>query len=422
MDLIEQVKAIFRGSKKQRQDSFCDQFSRKIMVQVMTISAVACGMSWFSDKLNCIVPDHHSLSPNFVAEACWINGFYLFREIKNIPNELGYYGIPDEVNHNGMDKDGKQCEVGPNHPDCKEMERTFFVQFQWFPFFMASLAIFYYAPYICYKLANHDLISLQKAALNKDDEGITRYFFDHKMNNPRHMLMRTLTNIFVRIFYIIAYIASFFLIDKALYGYFQSYGKRWISWIGLTNEQMYDYTANRDLTKPGEVMLPTFGLCEVREGGLDERHQIANKHTFICEYSPHILYHYVLILVFFLICIGLGISTFGLVQLCVNYYRNVKRISAKIGKSRKFTLREYEYLEILDRFFPALRQRVLQRLAHADEPQEKREIPQGVPQGGQQQQMAPGMAGMTPEQELRWRANAMQQAMMMQQQQKQQEV
>lgn len=414
MDLIEQVKAIFRGSKKQRQDSFFDQFSRKIMVQVMTISAVACGMSWFSDKLNCIVPDHHSLSPNFVAEACWINGFYLFREIQSIPNELGYYGIPDDVKDNGMYKDGRNCEVKDTDPDCKEMERTFFVQFQWFPFFMASLAILYYAPYICYKLANHDLISLQKAALNKDDEGITRYFFDHKMNTPRHMMMRTLTNIFVRIFYIIAYIASFFLIDKALYGHFQSYGKRWISWISLTNEQMYDYTANRDLTKPGEIMLPTFGICEVSEGGMDERHRIANKHTFVCEYSPHILYHYVLILVFFLICIGLGISILGLVQLLVNYYRSVKRISAKLGKMKKFTVRECEYLEILDKFFPALRQRVLQRLAHQEsEPEEKRQMPPGQQQPSQQ--MAPGMPGMTAEQELRWRANAMQQAMMQQQ-------
>jgi len=396
MDLIESVKQIFRGSKKQRQDSVFDQYSRVIMVQVCMVSAVAMGMSWFSDKLNCIVPDTHSLSPGFVAEACWINGFYVFREIQNIPNELGYYGIPNDVKENGIYlASGKQCAVMDTDADCKPMEKTFFLQFQWYTFFMAALAIFYYAPYICYKLANHDIISLQKAAMNKDDEGITRYFFDHKMNTPRNMNVRVLVNVLVRVMYVVAYGISFFLINKSLYGNFTSYGKRWIDWTMLTNEDMYDYMTDRTVTKPGEVMLPSFGLCEVREGGMDQRHSIANKHVFVCEYSPHILYHYVLILVFFLMAIGIGMSLLGLIMLVLRYWKSVKVISGKVGIKKRLTLREYEYLDMLDQYFPVLRQRIIQRLAHP-EPEVSRNL---QPEAADQPD--------TPlSEDLRWRQNA----------------
>ena len=38
-----------------------------------------------------------------------------------------------------------------------------------------------------------------------------------------------------------------------------------------------------------------------------------NKHKFICEYSQHVLYHYVLIVLWFLLVFGTFVSVAGLV-------------------------------------------------------------------------------------------------------------
>ena len=44
---------------------------------------------------------------------------------------------------------------------CIPLKRMYFSQYQFMPFYIASLAVFYYLPYVLFRLANSDLISLK---------------------------------------------------------------------------------------------------------------------------------------------------------------------------------------------------------------------------------------------------------------------
>ena len=58
----------------------------------------------------------------------------------------------------------------------------FFLQYQWMQFYIASLAIFYYFPYIMFQLINTDVISLSDSLKdgNLDTENFVRNFFNCK--------------------------------------------------------------------------------------------------------------------------------------------------------------------------------------------------------------------------------------------------
>ena len=46
--------------------------------------------------------------------------------------------------------------------DCTPLTRVYYSQYQYMPFYIASLAVFYYVPYIMYRVVNSDVIALKK--------------------------------------------------------------------------------------------------------------------------------------------------------------------------------------------------------------------------------------------------------------------
>ena len=99
----------------------------------------------------------------FVGDACWINGFYVYADLKHVQNSLGYYGIPTDVSLDGIYANGKYCatvnQQGLLNEDCTPLTKTFFLQYQWYPFFLASLAFLFYLPYMAFTLASNDTVS-----------------------------------------------------------------------------------------------------------------------------------------------------------------------------------------------------------------------------------------------------------------------
>lgn len=68
----------------------------------------------------------------------------------------------------------------------------------------------------------------------------------------------------------------------------------------------------RHLPKPGNALLPTFGFCEVHESAKDIKTAVINEYRFVCEISQHVLYQYVLILLWFAMIFGIVVSVIGL--------------------------------------------------------------------------------------------------------------
>ena len=127
--------------------------------------------------------------------------------------------------------------------------------------------------------------------------------FNHK---PLYIACgRTIGNSVVKLLYIFTHFISFSLIDKSLNGRFRSFGMDWLYWKPDEGER---------IIKLGEVLFPIFGLCDVIEGGLDKRWSTVNIHRLICEYSHHVLYHYVLLILWFLIIIGFVLSVASLLH------------------------------------------------------------------------------------------------------------
>ena len=47
----------------------------------------------------------------FVHSACWIQGFYIYTEMADRINESGYYGIPDDIDMDGLTPEGTLCST-----------------------------------------------------------------------------------------------------------------------------------------------------------------------------------------------------------------------------------------------------------------------------------------------------------------------
>ena len=94
---------------------------------------------------------------------------------------MGYYGIPKSLEFNGLYKDSTDelCTVG-NSPDCLPLTKTFYLQYQWFPFYIATVGFLYYLPYILFRFVNTDLISLKASikAADVDIDAIVKNYFN----------------------------------------------------------------------------------------------------------------------------------------------------------------------------------------------------------------------------------------------------
>ena len=109
--------------------------------------------------------------------------------------------------------------------------------------------------------------------------------------------------------------------------------------------------------KPGDYLLPSLGFCDVVESYHDNLDVHSNKYKTICEISPHILYQYVLLVMWFVLVAGIIVSMVGfLFELFNLLVMNVKLLIK--GERRKntcdysadcehLTFRELQYMKYI---------------------------------------------------------------------------
>jgi len=353
------LKGILSIKIKSRHDSYSDQFNRIFIVKILLICSLVMGINWFKDGVNCIVPGSSELSSSFVSSACWIQGLYVFEELKYDFDRVAYYGIPKIMNHDGVGPQGYGCstksQFGVINKACKPLTKTFFLQYQWMPFYIGALAICFYLPYILHIYGNNDLINLKRSLKSgeADASRIIRAYFNHHMNPVRSLRLRIVFSYLVKFLYLIANIVAFCSTDKVLHGKFVAYGSEWIQWSRLENSIAFDYMGERSSPKPGHKILPPFGYCELYESARDARVTRVNKHTFLCELTQNILYQYSLVIIWFTLVFGMVVSCVGIIMLFLDHMITLTCVIRRGTVAKKMykvlTIRECEYLEFIRR-------------------------------------------------------------------------
>ena len=162
------IKSILSVKFKSRHDSYTDQVSRIFAAKIFIAASLVMGVDWFQDTVQCILRKETDLKSKFVHSSCWIQGFYIYPQMENHMKKSGYYGIPEAIETDGiMNGTSYLCTTkmkffnGIYNADCIPMERYYFTQYQWMPFYVASLSILFYLPYILFRLVNTDIISLR---------------------------------------------------------------------------------------------------------------------------------------------------------------------------------------------------------------------------------------------------------------------
>ncbi|XP_066929704.1 innexin inx2-like [Clytia hemisphaerica] len=350
---------------KQRDDNLFDQYSRIFMVKVLLITSMVCGISWYSDKFNCIIPEKMMVSedfPAFVGATCWIQGVYIYKELYGRNDDVAYFGITKDIDTDGM-YNGELCKTEKklnkdSNEYCEPMEKTFYQQYQYMPFLLGALALIYYIPYMFHKVVNHDIVKLKNQVdkENPDASAIYRIFFKQhrgKVLSQTPVMHRQILIILVKLTYLVVNIGTFLSFDSCLNGLFVSFGSNWYSWASLENTDRFDYMGGSEFPKPANELLPPFGYCEIWSSAKDIRDTHANRHKVICEISQHVLYQYTFILLWLLIVIGILVSAIGLI---VSFF---KVFSACMGMRqigltpeskkifRNLTARQWDYLVFL---------------------------------------------------------------------------
>ncbi|XP_047144497.1 uncharacterized protein LOC124818070 [Hydra vulgaris] len=340
------IKDILSIKLKSRHDAYTDQFSRIFMTKMFIISALIMSVDFFNDKVACIQSDSRMTS-EFVHSTCWIQGFYTFAELNNCTKHCGYFGIPQEIQMDGRNEKNELCNTKAGS-SCLPMTKVFFVQYQYFPFYIASLSVFYFIPYIFFRVINSDLTSLKsymKCTSITCPKKIVETYFNYKMNGGRSKLrVKVILNIGVKTLYVIVNVVGFFCTDVLLNYRYKSYGLQWVQWSRSNNSV--------NTAKPGNLILPAMGICEIYEGIMDKISNLNNKHKFICEISPNILYQYVMLVLWFIFTIGIAISCLGLLlnisSYVVIYLNFLKCHGKKINMvHNNLSIREIEYLRYI---------------------------------------------------------------------------
>lgn len=368
MSLISgNIKEILSIKLKQRHDSITDQFNRILMVKMLVIFSIVTSMEFFSDKVTCmfIMTQDTYMTEEFVHSACWIRGFYVYEELVNRTTESSYYGIPRDVEIDGVDDNKELCRrvnqrTRQRNHACRPLTKKYFVQYQYFPFYVASLAIFFYIPYLFFRVVNRDMINLKAAV--KDASGdqaatnIINMYFNYKSNGGKFILrIKVCLTIAIKLLYVIVSVCSFMFTDHLLGYKYVNYGVDWLRWSRKSHIRGYDHRRARGVPRPGDILLPSMGFCDITEGVVSRTKVSFNDHKIICEISTHIIYQYVLFVLWFLFVCSIILSFIGF------FYYIWRSVYAAIfghlckssNSSRKqaylyqFTVREIEYMELI---------------------------------------------------------------------------
>lgn len=165
------ITALLSIKIKARHDDYTDQVSRIIVVKILIVSSLVMGVDFFHDTISCLPPinNHksHVIPPKFIQSACWIKGFYVYPDLP-IQDSV-YYGIPIALVTDGVSsRDHTPCstkgvflERKKRKTHCAPLKKRYMRQYQWMPFFIASIALLFYMPYIVFRVVNTDMISLR---------------------------------------------------------------------------------------------------------------------------------------------------------------------------------------------------------------------------------------------------------------------
>jgi len=358
------IKELFKISIKPRHDTITDQYNRIFMVKLLLACTIVTGISWYNDKINCLIPDTVSHSDDFakyVSSTCWINGVYIYKQMEDRMNRMAFYGVPKDINYDGLLKNKRLCRMKDQYKQrvnekCVEMDRTFYIQYQWLPFYLCAIALLYYLPYMMHKKVNYDMIRLSDIVKHKpvNHESIVKVFFKQlKVEGLRCCVtFQQILHLLIKILYVFVNALAFYSKNKIFNGEFYYYGFKWLNWSQQNNTVQFDYVGKREFPRPSNQLLPPFGFCELYSQAKDAKHVYQDHHKFVCEISQHVLYHYAFILLWFAILAGVLISVVGLLLHIVKYMINICtfcRVYRRNTRARRIyerlTYRQLEYLE-----------------------------------------------------------------------------
>ena len=286
MVVLRSLKDILSIKIKPRHDSPSDQFSRLFMTKMLLIAAFIMGFEYFSDRISCLKPPSATeLTGSFIHSACWISGLFIYKEMAENPRYMSqtiYRGIPQAMDHDGhytffsgyrdyrSGIEGKLCKVN-DHKDtdnhlCRPMVRDYYMHYQWMPFYIGSIAVFFYLPYIFFRLVNADLISLsglvRTAAATGgggDADHIVRNYFNYKINSIGWLRFRVALNLLVKCCYVFVNLFGFFFTDYLLNGNYKDYGFEFVKWAhGGTDAVSHRDPRFRRKEGPGNVFVYFF--------------------------------------------------------------------------------------------------------------------------------------------------------------------
>ena len=93
--------------QKSRYDYTCDQYTRLFMPKLFFAASIIMTWNYFNDQITCAISDDVQISHDFVHSTCWINGFYVLHEMHDRTEYSAYYGIPRDIDKDGITHDGR---------------------------------------------------------------------------------------------------------------------------------------------------------------------------------------------------------------------------------------------------------------------------------------------------------------------------
>ena len=365
--ISESIKDVVSINLKHRDDDYSDQFSRIFMVKILIMSSLVTSMEFFNDRMSCILPRDSAIDPGFAHSVCWIQGFYIYTELFHRLKESGSYGMPKDIEIDGIKENGYFCrriskQTHELDPSCRPLTKMYFTQYQYMPFYIASLAVLYYVPYILFRIANNDMIELNteisSATADQEALSVANSYFNYSNNGGvLGLRVRVFATALIKFIYVIVNFGGFIFTDKLLNYRYTRYGIEWIAWSNLNNTIAYDYTGLRAYPKPGNYLLPSLGFCDITEGSTDVRSVFTNQYRIICEISPHILYQYVLVVLWFAFVTSILISLYGLLYYIISIISITTNVVVSSGKKKvelyegcqRLTIREIQYMKVIRR-------------------------------------------------------------------------
>ena len=91
-------------------------------------------------------------------QTCWNLGVYVYEELRDTET----YGLPEDLKSNGMKQNGTLCTThtlgGVVDPECKEMRKVFFKQYQYIHIVLFLCAFIYFIPQAVLDRLDQDII------------------------------------------------------------------------------------------------------------------------------------------------------------------------------------------------------------------------------------------------------------------------